>query len=555
MTVRPQPRAYIRFMDFGQRLEAFRKTPAWLGAILIIFTILLYLPVIHYEFLSLWDDDAYVTDNPHVRTGVTPANLAWAFSSFEQSNWHPVTWISHMVDCQLFGMHAGAHHFVNLVLQAANVFLLFWLLQRGTGAVWRSFAVAAIFAAHPLNVETVAWIAQRKSLLSAFFSLLAVAAYARYVRQKKASAYFLTLVAFSLALLSKAMAVSLPLLLLLLDYWPFERLQDLPPARRWVKLILEKIPLFLLAAASSFLTEMAQGSGGSVMKLSMLPLSTRIENALIACVTYLAKIFWPAHLATYYPLSFSPPVGNAAASAAILLCITGLALNFRRARYFLVGWLFFLISLVPVIGIVQVGFQGMADRYTYIPSIGLLIAVVWSVAAFVPATRTAELVAASALLALVATFGVATVRYLECWRNNVALFGQARTAWGRPDFWLEQLYGNALYSAGQTEQALAHYQASCAIQPKTEYCHYNIAHILAGRGQFREAAVEYQLALRYTASRDMALLCLNELGESLAQVGDYAGAEQSIARALEIDPGNATALQLQRELMNRRGPN
>lgn len=534
-------------------INSLRNTRALLGALLVAIVLLLYVPVIHHDFIKLWDDDAYVTDNPHVVSGLKMANIAWAFTSFEQSNWHPVTWLSHMLDCQLFGLNSGAQHYVNALLHAANVLLLFWILQRATGAVGRSFVVAALLAVHPLNVETVAWVAQRKSLLSAFFSLVTVAAYGWYVRRGGWKPYLAIVGALAMALMSKPMAVSLPLLLLLFDYWPMQRLEELPFTRRWVKLTIEKLPLFAMSAASSVLTEKAQGAGGSVMGLSLLPISARIENAAISCVAYIGKILWPVRLATYYPLRLSPPFGDAIASGVILIAISALVLYFRRERYLVVGWFFFLIALIPVIGVVQVGFQGMADRYMYVPAIGLLIALVWGIGDALEHLPLARASLPVAVVCLLVCLSVATIHYLRYWQNGVTLFAQAERAWGQPDMWLEQLYGNALFSAGRVDEALQHYQQSCAIQPRTEYCHYNIAHIFSGRGQFRDAIGEYQLALRYTASRDMALLCLSESGEALMQLGDYDAALKSLSEALAISPGDVTALRLRQQVIQRMG--
>ena len=530
-----------------------RRVQVVLCVLLVMVTVLLYLPVLHHDFLKLWDDDAYVTDNSHVRTGLTLTNIRWAFTSFEQSNWHPVAWVSHMLDCQLFGLNAGAQHAVNLLLHAANVLLLFWILRAATGALWRSFFVALFLAVHPLNVETVAWIAQRKSLLSAFFSLLTVATYGWYVRRTTWKRYLLLALAFALSLLSKPMAVTLPLLLLLFDYWPLHRFEELPAVKRWTKLTVEKAPLLAMSAASSVITELAQGAGGSVMGLSLLPISSRIENAAISCVAYIGKILWPTRLATYYPLRLSPPVGDAVASAVVLIAISVLVLFWRRFSYLAVGWFFFIISLIPVIGIVQVGFQGTADRYTYVPGIGLMIALVWGLAEAVqgiPVART-SLALAGVLVAIAYTFS--TARYVRDWQDSVTLFAHAHSAWGQPDMWLEQLYGNALFSAGRIDEAVEHYQASCAIQPRTEYCHYNIAHIFSGRGQFRDAVREYDLALRYTANRDMALLCLTEGAEAQLRLGDYPDAENYVTRALAIDPSNSAASQLQEEILRRKG--
>jgi hypothetical protein len=535
-------------MQQASTITKLRDRPAFPCLLLAVLTLWIYLPVVHYGFLKLWDDDAYVTDNPHVRSGLKLTNISWALTSFEQSNWHPLTWISHMLDCQIFGLNAGGHHAVNLLLHAGNVLLLFWILERATHAVWRSFFVAALFAVHPLNVETVAWIAQRKSLLSVFFSLLALAAYGWYVRKSGWQRYLAIVLAFALALMSKPMAVSLPLAMLLFDYWPLRRLEELRFARRWMRLTVEKLPLFLMSAASSVLTEMAQRSGGSVMTLSLLPVSTRMENAAISCVAYLGKIFWPARLATFYPLRLSPATGDAIASAGILIGVTALALYFRHVRYFLVGWLFFLLTLIPVIGIVQVGFQGMADRYMYVPAVGVFLAVVWGIADLIERATLAPLVAVIAGLCLIAALGAASRRYLDCWRDEVQLFAHARAAWPEPDMWLEQLYGNALFSAGRVDEALAHYQRSCAIQPRTEYCHYNIAHILAGRGHYQQALAQYQLALSFTANPAMAAVCLDESAQVLLRLGEVDAAAKSVSEALKIDPTDSTALRLRDQI-------
>jgi hypothetical protein len=543
---------------FFPQIDQLRGKRVLLGALLVVVTLLLYLPVVHHDFIDCWDDGSYVTANIHVRSGLKLANVAWAFTTFEQFNWHPVTWLSHMLDCQLFGLNSGAHHYVNVLLHAANVLLLFWILQQATNAVWRSFLVAAVFAVHPLNVETVAWVAQRKSLLSAFFSLLTIVAYGWYIRRGGWKRYVVIVCAFGLALMSKPMAVSVPLLLLLFDYWPLNRLEELPFSRRWARLVTEKLPLLFISAASSGLTEMAQRSGGSVVPLSSLPMSTRVENGVISYVTYIGKIVWPANLAVFYPhprmtFGFSLPLGEVIASATILLILSGLALYFHRARYLAVGWFFFLTTLVPVIGIVQVGAQGMADRYAYIPSIGLFIAVVWGLAAVVEDKRITRVVLFFAGLCLITGFAAATVHYLAYWQNGVKLFSQARVAWGRPHPWLEQLYAYCLVSSGRVDEALQHYQESCALEPRVDNCHYDIAQILFDRRQFRDAIREYQLALKFTANPERALSCLNKSGEALLQLGKYDAAQKSFAEALTIDPGNATALRLRDKIINGKG--
>ena len=298
------PSSHVSASPFERLTGDLRQKPILLGALLVLVTLLLYGPVTHHEFL-LFDDSQYVTRNSHVSTGLNLGNVVWAFTTFHEANWHPLTWISHMADCQLFSLSSGPHHFVNVALHAVNVLLLFLLLQRATGAVWRSFLVAALFAVHPLNVETVAWVAQRKSLLCTLFSLLTIAAYGWYARGPDWKKYMVAVAAFALALLSKPMAVSLPLVLLLLDYWPLERYEDLPFRRKWVRLSLEKLPLLLLSAASSAVTMVAQRSRGAVAWESILPLSWRLENAIVCYVAYIGKTVWPAKLAVFYP---HPPV-------------------------------------------------------------------------------------------------------------------------------------------------------------------------------------------------------------------------------------------------------
>ena len=367
----------VRNSSLGQFLDNLHQKPMLLGALLVFATVLLYGGVRHHEFLD-FDDSQYVTKNIHVITGLKLGNVVWAFTTFYAANWHPLTWLSHMTDCQLFGLNSGSQHLVNVALHAANVLLLFLLLQRGTGAVWRSFFVAALFAVHPLNVETVAWVAERKSLLSTLFSLLTIAAYGLYASQPGWKKYLLVLVSFSLALMSKPMAVSLPLVLLLLDYWPLRRYEDLPFRSKWARLSLEKLPLFLMSAASSVVTIIAQRSGGSVVDASSLPLSLRVGNALVSYVAYIGKMFWPAKLAIFYPHpQHSLPWSDVFAAAVILSSITIAMLYLHRARYLAMGWFLFVITLIPVIGIVQVGRQAMADRYTYFPCIGLFLIVVW----------------------------------------------------------------------------------------------------------------------------------------------------------------------------------
>ncbi len=532
-------------------IDNLRQKPILLGALLVLATLLLYGPVTHHEFLTL-DDSGYVTKNIHVSTGLNLGNVVWAFTSFHQGNWHPLTWISHMADCQLFGLNSGPHHLVNVALHAVNVLLLFWLLQRATGAVWRSFFVAALFAVHPLNVETVAWVAERKSLLCTLFSLLTIAAYGWYARRPDWKEYLVVVVAFALALMSKPMAVSLPLVLLLLDYWPLERYEDLPFRRKWVRLSLEKLPLLLMSAASSSVTMVAQRSVGNVIEISALPLPVRLENAVVFYVAYLGKTVWPANLAVFYPYPWhSLPRSDVIPSAVILVAIAAAVLYFHRVRYLATGWFLFVTTLIPVIGIVQVGEQAMADRYAYVPCIGLFIILAWGLSGIVTATAIPRVVPVVAALCLILALAAATSRYLPYWQNGVRLFTQARVAAGRPDSTIEEYLADAMFYIGRYDEAFPHYREACVSEPNA-HCHYNMAEILLNRNQLQDALKQYQLAGRITNSRDMALSCLINSGKILLDLGDYETAEMELGAALQIDPNNSTALQLRQRAFNQK---
>jgi hypothetical protein len=537
---------------FERWLGNLRQKPVLLGGLLVLATLLLYGRVMQHEFV-VFDDDVYVTANIHVNTGLHLDNILWAFTSFDAANWHPITWISHMSDCQVFGLSAGPHHLVNVALHAANVLLLFWLLQTATGAVWRSFFAAALFAVHPLNVETVAWVAQRKSLLSVLFSLVTIAAYGRYVRRTYWKEYLVVVVAFSLALMAKPMAVSLPLVLLLLDYWPLERYQDLPFRRKWVRLSIEKLPLFLMSAAGCMLTVAAQRSGGAVVETTQLPLSARFGNAIVSYAAYIGKAVWPARLSVFYPPpEHSLPVSDVIAATVVLLAITMTVLHLQRARYLVMGWFFFLITLIPVIGIVQVGRQVMADRYAYVPCIGLFVMIAWGLSDIVDALAVPRVIPAAAALCMVFAFAAATSRYLPYWQSGVKLFTHAIVVAGRPEFDLEEDLGDALASAGRIDEAFQHYGEACILLPSYALCHYNMAVILLGRNQLQDALEQYRLAVSFTDSKDMALSSLIKSGEILLKLGDYDTAEMRLAAALQIDPNNNQALQLRQQVVNQR---
>jgi protein O-mannosyl-transferase len=530
-----------------------RQKPILLGALLVVATLLLYAQVAHHDFLA-FDDSPYVTRNTHVTTGLNLGNVVWAFTAFHEANWHPLTWISHMADCQLFGLSSRAHHLDNVALHAANVLLLFWLLQNATGAVWRSFLVAALFAAHPLNVETVAWVAQRKSLLCTLFSLLTIAAYGRYVRRPDWKRYLLVVASFALALLSKPMAVSLPIVLLLLDYWPLERYEALPFRRKWARLSVEKLPLLFLAAASSVITMLAQRSGGAIADSSALPLAVRLGNAMVSYMAYIGKTVWPANLAVFYPHpQHSLPVSDVVAASVVLVAITMAGLYFHRAHYLVTGWLFFVVTLIPVIGIVQVGRQAMADRYAYVPCIGLFIIIAWGLSDVADAIAIPRVVTALAALGLISVLAVSNTRYLQYWQSGVKLLTRAAIVAGPPDPGLEEFLADELASVGRVNEAYQHYGNACLLLPNYATCHYNLAEILFTRHQLQDALQQYQLAGSLTSSQDMALSCLINSGEILLDSGDYEGAGMKLAAALRIEPNNNTALQLRQRALNQKG--
>ena len=547
------PSTHVSASPFEGLTGDLSQKPILLGALLVLATLLLYGSVTHHEFL-LFDDSQYVTRNINVSTGLNLGNVVWAFTTFHEANWHPLTWLSHMADCQLFSLSSEPHHFVNVALHAVNVLLLFWLLQRATGAVWRSFLVAALFAVHPLNVETVAWVAQRKSLLCTLFSLLTIAAYGWYARRPDWKKYLVVAAAFALALLSKPMAVSLPLVLLLLDYWPLERYEDLPFRRKWVRLSLEKLPLLLLSAASSAVTMVAQRSRGAVAWESILPLSWRLENAIVSYVAYLGKTVWPAKLAVFYPhplhsLSWSDVI----AAAVILVAITMAVLYFHRARYLAMGWFLFVITLIPVIGIVQVGRQAMADRYAYVPCIGLFIIIAWGLSDVVTAAAIPRVVPAVAVLCLILAFAAATARYLPYWQSGVKLFTRARMVAWRPDSVIEESLAEALFAAGRFDEAFPHSREACVLRPDDANCHYHMAEILFFvRHQLPDALEQYLLAARFTNAKDVELRCLINSGEILLDLGDYEAAEMKLAAALQIDPNNSAALLLRQRAFNQK---
>ncbi len=436
-----------------------RRLPLLLGAALALLTLAAYLPTLHNGFVNL-DDGLYVTGNPHVQQGITGASVAWALTANVANNWHPLTLLSHLLDCQLFGLDAAGHHAMSLLLHLANVLLLFAVLRRLTGAVWRSAAVAALFAVHPAHVESVAWVAERKDVLSALFWLLAMAAYGRYARHPSLDRYLLVALAMALGLAAKPMVVTLPFALLLLDVWPLERL-----GLGWKRLTVEKLPLLALSAASSLVTLRYQRT--SLAPLGLDPWSLRLANAAVSYAAYLGKLLLPRNLAVFYPIPLAIPAGKVAAAAALLAILTALAVRTaRKAPWLLVGWLWFLGTLVPVIGLVQVGRQAMADRYTYIPSIGLFVAIVWGIAGLIgeSSRRRAIIYKATAAAVAIALLAAGTWMQAGTWRDSVALYRHA-LAVTRDNYVAHLGLAKALVAKGDGAGAAEQYRAALALRP------------------------------------------------------------------------------------------
>jgi len=548
----PQPAAADASQS-DQFADRFRPKSILLGVLLVLAVFGLYWRVVHYEFL-VFDDKPYVTSNLHVNTGLKFANVVWSFTTFAEGNWHPITWLSHMADCQWFGLNSGRHHLVNVALHAASVFLLFLLLQRATRTLWRSFFVAALFALHPVNVETVAWVAERKSLLCMFFSLLTIAAYGWYARSPGWKKYTIVVVSFSLALMSKPMAVSLPLVLLLLDYWPLERHENLPVRDRWLTLSMEKFPLFLMSAASCVVTVLAQRAGGAMADPTILPLYVRLQNAVMSYVAYVGKTVWPSSLSVFYPHPEKAwPWPDVIAAAVILLAITAASFRLRRFRYLAMGWGLFLITLLPVIGIVQVGSQAMADRYMYLPCVGLFIVIVWGLGDLASAMALPPIIPSLAALVALFALGASTSLYLPYWQNGVKLFTRAADMAGEPNFTIEEALADALVLTGHDTEAYQHYANACTLRPNYPLCHYNMSNILFNRHQLKDALDQVELAGSLTGNKDLALSCLINSGEILLALGDYQTAQMRATAALQIDPTNEMALRLQQMALNQQG--
>jgi tetratricopeptide (TPR) repeat protein len=482
-----------------------------------------------------YDDDQYVYANRHVTAGLSTAGFGWALTTFHYANWHPVTWISYMADERLFGGAPGAMHLVNVAIHMSSAVLLLFTLARLTRRRWESAFVSAIFAVHPLHVESVAWISERKDVLCTFFSILTVLLYARYLERRSIGRYSAMLAAFALSLMSKSMAVTLPFLLLLLDYWPLGRI-EWPPAPSQIRhLLLEKSPLFALAAAASALTFLAQQRFGAVSTIRALPFDVRFLNAVVAYVSYIFKAIWPVDLGVLYPLHTTGVVSAAAAGAVVLLLSAVAVFRVRQMPHLLVGWLWYLGTLIPVIGLVQVGSQSMADRYMYFPLIGLSVAVVWSGSAALPRhvrPRLACVALCAAGILAMAAQAYAQVRY---WRNSQTLF-EHTLAVTRSNYIIENNLGVVVARAGDSARAMDLYRDALKLSPDYSEAHTNLGHELLKTGRLDEA---FENLTKASTLKPGIADTEADLGLLFAARGVYSEARQHLEQSLQAGSANA----------------
>jgi type IV pilus biogenesis/stability protein PilW len=585
---------------------------------LALTTLVVYWQVRHHDFID-FDDNLYVYRNSHVKAGLKLEELVWAFTEAHAYNWHPLTWISHMLDCEIYGLHPAGHHFSNALFHTANALLLLLLLNRMTRSFWSSAFVAALFALHPLHVESVAWLSERKDVLSTFFWMLTMLAYVYYVEHPSVRRYLVMLVFFALGLMAKQMLVTLPFVLLLLDYWPLGRLrlkQQTPPnspptvlpvsARRC---ILEKLPLLVLSALAAAIVYLIQQQTGLVKSVTHYRLLYRVTNAVVAYVTYIGKMLWPTNLAIFYPhLGGTLPAWQITGALLLLVCITVVAiLNLRRRPYLAVGWLWYLGTLVPVIGLVQVGLQGFADRYTYIPLIGLFIAITWAIPDLFARFHLRKYLLSICAPVLLLLLAVMTWSQLGYWRNSIALYEHAATVvpnnrWAyhrlgltllgqgnldqavsnftkalqiKPDYIEARCHlARAFADQGKLDKAVEHYTKALQFMPDFATAHSGLAKVLIEQRKPEEAAVHYRQALRTQPNNpgihnrlgmalamqgklDEAIICFNKalqlrpdhsqthtnLGAALAEQGKLDQAIVHFAKVLRIDPHSLKALK------------
>ena len=514
---------------------------------LAVLTWVVFGQLLQYDFIN-YDDPRYVYENTNITKGLTIGGIAWAFTHIHSMNWHPLTTISHMLDCQLYGLKPGAHHFTNVLLHSIVAILLLLVLQRmtsgpsGTGSIWRSAFVAAVFAIHPLRVESVAWIAERKDVLSGVFFMLTLLTYFRYVRVRSIGHYLTVLFMFALGLMCKPMLVTLPFVLLVLDYWPLGRIRgqksDVSGHENLVMLVVEKIPLVGLSAISSVVTFLAQR--GAVGWTEQLPVLARINNAVVTYAAYMWQMLWPVKLAVFYPHPESRlPLWEIILCLLLLIGITAAAVVLRKSRpYFITGWLWYLGMLVPVIGLVQVGWQGRADRYTYLPQIGLYIAITWGIADVTAAWRWQREILTAGTAIVVGLLSWRASAQASYWRDSETLFTHALAVTSNNDV-AENNLGIVFLQKGNLDEAISLLQAAVDLRPENSPAHENLAKALLQKGQVTDALVHYRRLLELQPDN---IEVHNIVGTVLIQQGQAREAVEEWQKVLAIQPDNGNAM-------------
>jgi protein O-mannosyl-transferase len=513
---------------------------------IVITTLTVYWQVRNHSFIN-YDDGMYVTGNQYVQEGLNLKSISWAFSNTFAANWHPITWLSHMLDVQIHGMNAGSHHLTSLFFHIANTLLLFLVFRKMTGKIWQSSLVAALFAIHPLHVESVAWISERKDVLSTLFWLLAMWSYARYAEKPGLIRYLTVFIFFILGLMTKPMLVTLPFVFLLLDYWPLQRFKlnhkddAIKKSEKRLPILLlvwEKVPFFIFSLLTSVVALVAQHNKGAVASIGRFTLFSRIENAIVSYVSYIGKMIWPGNLAAFYPHPGNLSVWKVAGSCLLLTLITYIAIRSIRLRpWFIMGWLWYIGTLVPVIGIVQVGLQAMADRYTYIPLIGLFIIIAWGVPELAIRWRLKKPVFVATTSVILLAFMMISWVQVRYWADNISLYEHALDVTS-DNFLAHNGLGCDLTTRGMFDEAAIHYSKALRIRPEYAEAHYNLGHILSIKGKKEEAIEHFRKAIKikpeYAEAHDY-------LGYELACQGNREEAIKHFRKAIKIKPEYAEA--------------
>jgi tetratricopeptide (TPR) repeat protein len=536
--------------SFGPVVPTRREVILLLALLLVAATVTLYEPSVHNGFIN-FDDPDYITENAHVQHGLSWTNVVWAFTTTAEANWHPLTWISLMASAQFFGLKPTSYHLVNMLLHSLNVILLFLLLQKATGYILRSGIVAALFAVFPLNVEAVAWATERKSVLSTACLFLALFAYGWYVRNPGIGRYLLLLLLFALGLLAKPMMITLPFVLLLLDYWPLKRI-GVPGsnvsgvasfAPQLLRLAAEKIPLAVVSCADIALAFRAAQRGGALFSFTTrASLGLRVENAVWSYLAYILKGIWPSHLAIIYPFpNRMLPWWKVTTAGLVLLGITAAVWHYRERRHLLTGWLWYLGTLIPIIGIVQTGPQAMADRWAYVSFLGLFVMVVWLGAELAARIKLSRWVTIAITLSVLSVYAWVSHVQIGYWRNSYTVFSRALQVTTRNPI-SENDLGSALVEMGRPDLAMQHYEAAVRFLPQYSTAHYNLGILLQRQNKFDDAIREYELALAYTTMGAEAAQVHNNVAVLMLQLGRPAAALSHYNAALNIYPYEVPSL-------------